>query len=76
MGDAMLRSNRKFKRDYDRIYRKDPTTANVLLLLAELANDKGEVSFETPFPEAEIQRLMIARFDNPLAYQLPGGGKR
>ena len=68
--------NRKFKRDYDRLFRKDPAAANVFLLLAELADDKGQVRLETPFPEVEIQRLMAARFTDPRAYQLPGGPKR
>jgi len=68
--------NRKFKRDYDRIFRKDPAAANVFLLLAELADEKGQIKLETPFPEAEIQRLMAARFNDPKAYQLPGGPKR
>lgn len=72
----MFKSNRKFKRHYDRLYRKDPAAANVFLLLCELADDKGQVKFETPFPEAEIQLLMLARFDDPLEYQLPGGAKR
>jgi len=69
-------TNRKFKRDYDRHFRKDPAAANVFLLLAELADDKGQVRLETPFPEVEIQRLMAARFTDPRAYQLPGGPKR
>lgn len=61
---------RKFKRHYNRLFRKDPAAANVLLLLAELADERGEVRLETPFPEIEIQRLMAARFDDPRAYQL------
>ena len=68
--------NRQFRRDYDQLYRKDPAAANVFLLLCELADEKGQVRFETPFPEAEIQRLMAARFDDPYAYQLQGGPKR
>ena len=68
--------NRRFRRDYDRLFKKDPAAANIFLLLAELANEKGQVNFETPFPEAEIQRLMVARFNDPKAYQLPGGPKR
>jgi hypothetical protein len=68
--------SRKLRREYKRIFRKDPAAANVFLLLCELADEKGEVRFETPSPEAEIQRLMIARFDDPKAYQLPGGPKR
>ena len=67
---------RKFKRHYDRLFRQDPAAANVLLLLAELANDRGEVRFENPDPAAEIQRLLLARFQDVRAYQLPGGPKR
>ena len=72
----MFRPNRKCRRDYDRLFRKDPAAANVFLLLAEIADAKGAVKFETPFPAEEIQRLMTARFANPRAYQLPGGPKR
>ncbi len=64
--------NRRFKRDYDRLFRKDPVAANVFLLLRELADAKGEVALG-PCPEAEIQQLMAARFTDPRAYQLPGG---
>ncbi len=67
---------RHFRRDYDRLFRKDPAAANVMLLLCELADEKGQVRLTSPFPEVEIQRLMTARFDNPRAYQLPGGPKR
>jgi hypothetical protein len=66
--------NRKFKRDYDRIYKKDPVAANVFLLMCELADEKGQVSFTEP-AEVEIQRLLMARFDDLRAYQLPGGLK-
>ena len=69
-------SSRRFRREYDRVFRKDPAAANVMLLLAELANERGEVRFDNPDPAIEIQRLMVARFDDPRAYQLPGGPKR
>ncbi|HNZ31928.1 MAG TPA: hypothetical protein PKJ25_07530 [Smithellaceae bacterium] len=69
----MNRPNRKLKRAYDRIYRKDPAAANVFLLLTELAGGQGQIKFDTLCPEQEIQRLMRARFDDPLAYQLPRG---
>ncbi len=72
----MFKANRRFKRDYDHLFKKDPAVANVFLLLAELADEKGEIKFETPFPETEIQCLMASRFDDPKAYQLPGGLKR
>lgn len=68
--------NRKIRREYNRLYRQNPLFANLLLLFAELADEKGDVGFETHSPESEIQRLMVARFDDPLAYQLSGGPKR
>jgi hypothetical protein len=67
--------NRRFRRDYDRLFKKDPAAANLLLLMAELANERGEVRLY-PFPEVELQKLMTARFDDPRAYHLPGGPKR
>jgi hypothetical protein len=68
--------SRRFRRDYDKIFRKDPAAANVMLLLCELADEKGQVRLETPFPEVEIQRLMAARFTDPRVYALPGGPRR
>lgn len=68
--------SRRFRRDYERIFKRDPGAANILLLLAELADEHGEARFNTPDPAAEISRLMAARFDDCRAYQLPGGPKR
>jgi len=68
--------SRRFRRDYDRLFKQDPAAANVMLLLCELADEKGQVRLETPFPEVEIQRLMATRFTDPRAYQLPGGPRR
>lgn len=68
--------SRHFRRDYDRLFRKDPAAANVMLLLCELADKKGQIRLNAPFPEIEIQRLMAARFDDPRAYQLSRGPKR
>jgi len=67
--------NRQFRREYNRIFRKDPSAANVFLLLAELADKNGRVKLSWPFPEEEIQRLMTARFPDPRAYQLGGARK-
>ena len=58
--------NRKFKRDYDRIFKKDPMAANGLLLLCELADEKGQVKTS---PE-ELAELMAARFEDPMEYAL------
>ncbi|MFA5181075.1 MAG: hypothetical protein WC405_07115 [Syntrophales bacterium] len=67
--------NRRFRRTYDQLFKKDPATANAFLLLAELVDAGGQVQFG-PCPKVEIQQLMAARFNDPRAYQLPGGPKR
>jgi len=67
--------SRKFRRDYDRLFRKDPAAANLMLLLSELADSNGQVHLG-PRPDDELQELMSARFDDCRAYQLPGGAKR
>jgi hypothetical protein len=50
----------------------NPAAANMMLLLRELADERGQVVTD----EWELQRLLSARFDDPRAYQLPGGPKR
>jgi len=66
--------NRRFKRDYDRLFQKNPVAANLLLLLSELSDEQGRVYFSS-MPEVEIQKLLLARFDDPMAYQLTKGSK-
>ena len=61
--------SRRFRRDYNKLFRHDPLAANMMLLLCELADEKGQVKTD----DAELARLMAARFDDPRAYQLPGG---
>jgi hypothetical protein len=68
----MFTPNRRFRRNYDSLFKKDPVGANIFLMLAELANENGEIRLEAPSPEIEIQRLMKARFDDPRVYQLEG----
>jgi len=58
--------NRKFKKQYDRVFRRDPVAANLLLLLAELADEKGQVMTD----EQELSRLMPLRFSDPHEYAL------
>jgi hypothetical protein len=58
--------NRKFRRKYRHIHRRDPIAANLLLLLAELADEAGQVVTN---PE-EIARLMEIRFRDPKGYHL------
>ena len=65
-----FKPNRKFKKRYDRLFQKNPLGANMFLLIAELANDKGRVRTS----EEEITVLFNTRFEDPGAYQLNGGG--
>ena len=65
----MPKHSKKFQRDYDRAFKMDPLAANILLLLAELADKNGQV---TTSPE-ELSRLLTIRFEDPMAYQLRGG---
>ncbi len=58
--------NRKFKKKYNRLFKKDPMGANMFLLLCEIADDKGQVATN----EQEIAELMAARFNDPEEYAL------
>jgi hypothetical protein len=61
-----LKLNRKFKKDYDRLFKKDPLAANTFLLICELADEKGQVVTD----EKEIADLMSIRFEDPRDYAL------
>ena len=61
-----LNLNRSFRRQYNRIFKQDPAAANLFLLLAELADDGGQVE-ATP---EELARLLAARFKDPTEYAL------
>jgi hypothetical protein len=67
----MFTPNKTFRQQYDRTYRKYPVMANVMLIMMELANATGGSIFET-FPDKEVSRFIVSRFENPRAYQLPG----
>ena len=58
--------NRKFKKKYDRLFKKDPLTANTFLLLAEMANKEGRVATN----EEELAKLIAVRFEDPEEYAL------
>ena len=62
----IFQPNRKFKRDYDRLFKKDPLGANTFLLLCELADEKGQVMTN---PQ-ELADLMAARFEDLEEYAL------
>jgi hypothetical protein len=63
-----FKPNRKFKRDYDKLFKKDPLAANTFLLICELANEQGQVITN----EQEIADLMAIRFNDPKEYALGG----
>jgi hypothetical protein len=58
--------NRKFKKQYRRIFRRNPGSANLYLMLCELADRKGKVKSD----ERELARLMAIRFSDLKARQL------
>ena len=62
-----FKTNRQFKKKYERLFNKNPLGANVFLLLSELANERGQVTISD---ERELLELMAKRFDDPEAYQL------
>jgi hypothetical protein len=61
-----FKPNRKFRKDYDRLFKKDPLGANTFLLLCELADEKGQVSTN---PQ-ELADLITARFEDPEEYAI------
>lgn len=58
--------NKKFKKDYDRLFKQDPIAANTFLLVCELADEKGQAKTS---PE-ELAILFAARFEDPEEYVL------
>jgi len=58
--------NRKFRKEYNKLFRRDPLAANVFLLLCELADNKGQVKTN----EEELGKLMAFRFEDPRGYAL------
>ena len=62
----MFVPNKKFKKEYNKLFKRDPEAANLFLLLCELANEIGEVGTS----EEELAEFMAARFNNPAEYAL------
>ena len=66
-----FKPNKKFKKDYDKLFKKDPLQANMLLLMCELANENGEVIFPKNIDcTKEIGKLMKIRFSDVEEYAL------
>lgn len=62
-------SNQTFKTEYSRLFKIDPLTANIFLLMVELADKRGRIKLG-PYPEEQIIGLLMKRFDDPRRYQL------
>jgi len=62
-----FKPNRKFNRTYERLFKTDPLQANLFLLMAEMANENGQVVVTD---ENEIVELMNARFNDPTEWAL------
>ena len=58
--------NREFRRRYARLFKKNPLAANLLLLLNELADEKGQVLAD----DDELMALMAIRFNDPEEFAL------
>jgi len=61
-----FKPNKKFKRKYKKLFKKDPEAANLFLLLCELADERGQVETN----EEELAELIAVRFEYPGKYQL------
>lgn len=59
--------NRKFRQKYKKLFRKDPLAANTFLLLAELADEKGQVAL---IDEDELADLLMVRFEDPRGWSI------
>jgi len=67
-----LSLNKHFRKDYDRLFREDPSKANMFLLLVELADKNGQIMFKGNSKKATkaLRDLFLARFNDPLEYAL------
>lgn len=64
--------NRRFRKTYGQLFKIDPITANIFLLLAELAGSEGDIILPKD-PEArhrELAMLIESRFEDPAGRQL------
>jgi hypothetical protein len=63
---------RKFKKEYMKLFIKDPLSANVSLLLYELAGPDGKIVLpkEPEEMDREIANLIQERFQDPHGLQL------
>jgi len=62
-----FKPNRKFRKDYDSLFQQDPISANIFLLLCELADSNGQVKTSD---EEELAELFSVRFEDPKEYAI------
>ena len=62
----VFKPNKRFRREYNRIYKKDPQAANLYLLMCELADQNGQVRIN----EEVLAELMAERFEDAREYAL------
>jgi len=62
----MFKPNKLFKKDYDKLFKKDPHQANVLLLLCEIADEHGQVEIS----DDDLVALFNTRFNSYDEYSL------
>ena len=62
-----FKPNRKFRRKYRKLFKMNPVQANLFLLMAELADENGQVVITD---EKELKELFDARFNDPAEWAL------
>jgi len=62
-----FKPNRKFKRTYKKLFNTDPLQANLFLLMAEMADENGQMIVKN---DEELAELMAARFNDPREWGL------
>ena len=66
----MFNPNKKFWKDYNKLFKRDPRDANIFLLLCELADEKGRVEID----EEDLTTLANLRFPDASLHQRKEGG--
>lgn len=62
-----FKPNRRFRKEYNRLFKQDPLAANLFLLLCELRAKKNWMVVKG---ERELAELMAVRFNDPREYAL------
>ncbi len=67
-----IKYNKAFRKDYKKLFKKDPISANMMLLFMDMADKNGRVIIDGNEEEqaTQISNLMNSRFNDPTEYQL------